>query len=250
MVYLTNSTGSLAGGFNNATLPADLQEYGPESLNEIELGVKSDFDLGDVGMRTNLAIWHGWFTNIQLTNTAVSSLGQFFTYTSNNGSAFAQGAQGSIAVRPIRSLEFFTNFVFSNNHLTHYIVNGQDLSGQPLIYDPKWTYNVGGTVTLPIPASVGRLTATASYDFHDSLYAVSATPVIPQAAAPPYHSVAANATWHDFWGKTGLDAALAITNLTNTYGGPGQFAGWTSLGVLGYPPARPRMVTVSLNYAF
>jgi iron complex outermembrane recepter protein len=250
MVYLTNSTGSLAGGFNSATLPAQFREYAPETLNEIELGVKSDYDLGGVGMRTNLAIWHGWYTGIQLSNTAISNTGQFLVYVSNNGRGFAQGAEGQLAVRPIHGLELFSNFVFSNNHLTNYSVQGVDRTSQPFIYDPKWTYNVGVTATLPIPPSLGRLSATTTYDFHDSLFAISTYPVLSTDAAPRYHNMGANVTWKDFWGKSGLDAVLAVTNLTNQYSGPGQFAGWSSLGVLGYPPARPRMVIVSLNYGF
>jgi outer membrane receptor protein involved in Fe transport len=185
-----------------------------------------------------------------LSNTAISNTGQFLVYVSNNGRGFAQGAEGQLAVRPIHGLEVFSNFVFSNNHLTNYSVLGVDRTSQPFIYDPKWTYNLGVTATLPIPPSLGRLSATTTYDFHDSLFAISTYPVLSTDAAPRYHNMGANVTWKDFWGKSGVDAVLAVTNLTNQYSGPGQFAGWSSLGVLGYPPARPRMVILSLNYAF
>src|SRR5262249_31934953 len=67
MFYFNNSKGYSRGGFNPLVgLPANVATYEPESLNNLEAGVKSDFDLGGIKARTNISGFYGFYDNVQV----------------------------------------------------------------------------------------------------------------------------------------------------------------------------------------
>ena len=65
MLYVATRKGYKAGGFNFASSTASLVSYAPEEYKDVELGLKGDWRLGAVPVRTNLAIYRGDYTNIQ-----------------------------------------------------------------------------------------------------------------------------------------------------------------------------------------
>jgi iron complex outermembrane receptor protein len=65
LVYVATRKGYKAGGFNfTASNPADVS-YAPEELKDVEAGLKADWHLGSMPVRTNLAIYRGAYDNIQ-----------------------------------------------------------------------------------------------------------------------------------------------------------------------------------------
>ena len=67
-VYGTTRDAYKAGGVNGS-VPVDsaFYVYKPEQLKDVELGVKSQFLIGDVAARANLAVYRGDYRNIQRT---------------------------------------------------------------------------------------------------------------------------------------------------------------------------------------
>ncbi|MEI9987815.1 MAG: TonB-dependent receptor [Aliidongia sp.] len=65
LAYVVASHGYKAGGLNfYAVSPTD-DSFAPERVTNIEIGTKADFRLGDLPVRTNVALYHEDFTNIQ-----------------------------------------------------------------------------------------------------------------------------------------------------------------------------------------
>src|SRR5206468_1998150 len=87
--------------------------------------------------------------NIQL----LVQIGQFGVNI-NGASARSSGVEFTAGVRPIRGLSFFANGSYVDAHLTKDApaqVGGVD--GDPLPYNPKWQWTLGGDYDHPLSAS-------------------------------------------------------------------------------------------------
>ena len=65
LLYVATRKGYKAGGFNFASSNPLFVSYAPEELKDWELGLKGDWRLGPVPVRTNIAAYRGDYTNIQ-----------------------------------------------------------------------------------------------------------------------------------------------------------------------------------------
>ena len=69
MVYISGRRGYIAGGINlQDTLPspqAPLTTYSPQVLDDVEIGTKTDWSIGDVKLRTNVDVFQSYFKNLQ-----------------------------------------------------------------------------------------------------------------------------------------------------------------------------------------
>ncbi|WP_404476507.1 TonB-dependent receptor [Novosphingobium sp. BL-52-GroH] len=76
--YATTHRGYRAGGINNPTLGGTLarfQTYGPQKVTDVELGVRSDWDLADnVRLRFNISGFVGWHKNIAASVSGVRTI--------------------------------------------------------------------------------------------------------------------------------------------------------------------------------
>src|SRR6202000_2790904 len=115
MFYINNSLGYKTGGFNGQNFAdTDIQIYKPEHLNNYEAGVKSDFDLGALGMesvkaRIDGSLFYGVYRGIEIQTTG-AYLG--LNGTKNLGTPYLDVGDGNIYgwafkfdVLPFRHLE-------------------------------------------------------------------------------------------------------------------------------------------------
>jgi iron complex outermembrane receptor protein len=91
LLYATNRTGYKPGGINGDAPPTSPnREFGPEDLFDVEIGAKTDWTLGDLRGRSNLAIFRDNYNNIQ-TSTVIP--GTATTITVNAAQAVIQGVE-------------------------------------------------------------------------------------------------------------------------------------------------------------
>jgi len=69
-VYLAHRRGFKPGGTNTASNPQNPPpgfelNYDPETVDDLELGIKADWAIGDMPVRTNAAIYKMWYEDIQ-----------------------------------------------------------------------------------------------------------------------------------------------------------------------------------------
>jgi iron complex outermembrane receptor protein len=75
--YITARHGYRAGGVNGPTLGgtfANLQTFEPDTVTDLEIGVRSDAHLGDVLLRSNVSVFSGWYDKVQLPVTGLNSV--------------------------------------------------------------------------------------------------------------------------------------------------------------------------------
>lgn len=66
LVYITNRTGYKGGGVNQNTDPTSPDRtFGPETITNYEIGVKADWSLGGVLIRTNIAAYKDEYSDVQ-----------------------------------------------------------------------------------------------------------------------------------------------------------------------------------------
>ncbi len=260
MFYVTNSKGFETGGFNTAQgLPPGLQTYGPESLNNIEVGVKSDFELAGVRSRVNLSGFYGLYDNIQsgVTQSYISTLNHQIALTTveeNAATAHISGVDGEFTVVPTDGVQIYLAFEYLNNKFDTFNSPVQgDLKEAPFFLTPNWKYVLRGTFRVPVlpsDGSLGELKFIPSWTWQSGV--VDAIEVNAPAGdrTGEYGTLNASMTWTSVLGHDGLDITAYGTNLLNNTQSIGGLAVYASLGFTSVLPPPPAMWGVTLKYSF
>lgn len=261
MLFLTNAKGYTSGGFNSAA-PEQGAVFQPESLNNLEGGVKTEWMLGDVQGRTNVSAYHGWYNSVQVLDTRrfdIPGGGNISAnLTTNAGKARISGAEGEFTIIPDSSVELSGSVGYMHAKFTKYLrvlANGtvQDRKHLPFVDMPKWKVALNGTYHLPVMEAVGEVSVTANYTWQDSLFRNSEIgfETAPQVQNTPIGVLNMQLDIKNLAGREGLDLQFYVTNLTqedeDTRGG----FGWASgTGYYAKWPADPRMYGVKVRYSF
>src|SRR5262249_25371346 len=149
--YVSYSTGYQAPGLNlnSAPAPGASIVLAPETVSDIELGVKSTL-FGD-SVVANLDVFSERLTRLQANITPVGGGKPFLA---NVGDIRSQGVEAELDWRVTEGLTLTANGSYNDAHYTKYpnapppagvpSVATQDLTGQPVFQAPKWVANVIG----------------------------------------------------------------------------------------------------------
>lgn len=267
MLYAKASRGYKAGGFNTVSVRPETQTFEPEKLTTYEGGIKSDWRLGTMPARLNIAYYYSDYKNIHRptgdynpdTGAAGAKIG--------SASASIQGFEVEAMVRPAPWLEIggslshtdadykeFREMVFSPTQACNGLILAggvADFSCRPFQFVTPWIYNLNATITLPVPETYGDVSLYVSYA-HVSKQATSPLAdalVEPGSVLESYGLLNASLSWNGIAGSN-FDATVFVNNLTNklyrvsnsnTYN---DLLTWTTLY------GEPRMYGLKLRYRF
>jgi iron complex outermembrane receptor protein len=263
-VYAKTSAASMAGGFNTRTVPTGRSDsFQPESVKDVELGVKADFL--DDRIRTNVAVFHAWNEGVQrvLNDFFLGTLTQFVT---NAGDTRTYGVEVEATALPWTGMELSAtaSYLHAEYKKGSFVetrgTESVDRSGEPLPYAPEYTFTVGATQSVDLP--FGTLAFHADYSYVDDrvFYVDSPLP----SASPAVKAAFAQGNEFgvvDSYGvlgarislsmpQTNLEFALWGSNLTNKEYFTNVFVNWTGLGVATQNQGRPRTYGATLTYSF
>ena len=246
MTYASYAKGWGAGNFNGgpSTLGAALIAANPETVNNYELGLKSEWL--DHALRANVAVYDEAFDNIQ--RTAITSLnGAHVSTLLNAATATIRGAELELTAVPFRNMKLFANgggvFAkydsFSQSPAPNLYNLNEPLTELSFNNVPKWTTDGGFAYTFALPRNRGNFELAADYSWRSRQFGDFNN--TPQAILPAYGLLAASLSHSagpytvSLWGR----------NLRNTfYAEAVQLAsGWTLY------PGQPRTygLTVTLK---
>lgn len=163
IAYLSYSRGFKSGAFdgrsNTAAAVLPLAPIGPEKIDTVEAGVKTDFAKGKA--RVNAVIFHNRWKDLQGTGTDPN--GNF--YRTTLGDVSTKGAEIEARVVPVEGLELFGQLSLLKTHYDTVTFNQLALCGNlntgtrklELKFSPPYSYQVGGLYSRPVRS--GRVVA-------------------------------------------------------------------------------------------
>lgn len=253
LLYLASRRGYHSGGFNPAAPPGDTANgtYDPEYIIDQELGVKSDWTLAGMRGRTNLALYHQNYTDIQTLVLVPLPTNPSNQYIKNAGEARVWGVDLDGWIRPVRGLELSANFAWLDFSYTD-VAPGVDLDSLKFnvpARGPKYKYGVGARYTLPVDSSLGEISVSADWTWQTRTGLIIVIPGDPLATIPPYGLLNLSAEWTNIGGRP-IDASFFATNVTNKTYTAGGYALNPGIGFSVITYGEPRIVGFRLRYHF
>ena len=250
--YVTVRDAFKSGGTNGGLPPnSPFATFAPEELQDVEVGLKSQFTVGGVPARLNMDAYHGDYSNIQRT-TPQNVDGIVLNINESAAKAVIQGFEFTGVVAPIRQLTLTAAYSYIDSKYTQVAPAAQAiLQGSVFPYTPKNKITVGASWTAELDGNVGALVLSANYTYQ-SKFSTAQTNLSQVNFLPGYGYVDAEADLTNIGGRP-IDVALFVDNLTNKdfYAtGLADFYNTSTLGTVSYTFAPPRMFGIRLRYKF
>jgi len=253
LVYVRAGNAYRPGGTNLA-VPAPFNEFKPEHVTDVELGVKTDYSLWDVHGRTNFDIYHTDYKAIQVSQviTVPSAVpGQppsAQQIQTNAASAYLEGAE----IQQYFNLPYGIDLEAQGSYIyTHYDSYPQafgQVGSPPFNYIPLFQFSVTPTYHVPIDPSWGEMTASITWQWYGH-QATSPLETEILNVQPHYENFDLRGDWTNMFGQP-IDLGVFVTNLTDNLHIVGEIPLWTSLGFSSVAYNPPRMFGFSLKYRF
>lgn len=153
LLYGSMTRGYKSGGFNiDGTLAADLREFDPESVWNIEVGYKTT--LANDRLRLRAALFRMDRDDIQISTSTErtipgSSAVEFIVYTGNAAQGLNQGIEAELEFVAADAVTIFANLGILDTKYQDYIDNsGRDLDGRRQAHAPEYQYYLGARFRL------------------------------------------------------------------------------------------------------
>jgi len=246
MAYFTARNGYKSGGVNGFIPNPSFSRYGPEVVNDKELGVKSEFHVGDMPARLNADIYRGNYSGLQRSTVFVTSSGVYAPIF-NAARARVQGIEIDGVVKPASWLSLSAFYDYTDAHyLVYRTPTGVDLSSTPFTYTPRVQYGGNVRADLPVPEEYGAASVTATYSWQAGTHFVND----PEPAdIPSYYTLNARLDWKNVM-RSPVDLAFFIDNPFNKNYRIFEGSYYASVGFNTSMYAPPRMWGFEARYHF
>ncbi|HTJ62750.1 MAG TPA: OmpA family protein [Alphaproteobacteria bacterium] len=255
LLYATGRRGYRSGGLNTQSGGAVSPEFQPETVTDVEIGVKSDWRIMGMQARTNLSAFHSDFSNAQLSESGTligpTGAAQAVNAIVNAASATIQGIDLDATLIPVTGLKLTASWAYTqakyDSVVNFFDPNDQATKRRPYPFTPLNKLVLDANYTLPLPQEWGPISVdvTWSYSTHQAL-AVLVDPMGNQSA---YRTLDLHLAWDDIFGQP-IDAQFFMTNVTDNEYRIGGFPVGTSLGFDAFVWNEPQMFGFSLKYRF
>ena len=253
-VYVTARDAYKSGGVNGPVpVGSQYRIYAPERLSDIEAGMKSQFSIGNVDVRANVAAYRGIYDNIQRTTVEpvdTPSGPVLLNVTRSAAKGKIQGVELNLAVVPARGLTLNGSYSYIDARYTKVAdaSAGAILDGAPFPYTPKHKFSIGGAYETPL-GDAGDLTLAVNY-VRQTKVSTAQTNASFYNFLPAYGLLNASIGLKEIGGRP-IDLTLFANNITNEAKPVGvldQYAGSSGTASLTY--TEPRMYGVRIGYRF
>lgn len=269
LAYGKISHGYKAGGFNPYSVNPGTEIFSPETVTSYELGLKTQFDIENVGLMFNIAGYTLDYKGIQRASGDFNMTTLASGAKTVNPDARIKGIEIQAAIHPVPGLEIGGNFSYTDAHYTNYTYtvpfggvgcNGVvgpggtvNSSCLPFQYTSPYIYSLHISAEHSLGEKVGTLAFFANYSHTDAQYtdATQLPAVQPGAWLEGFGLLNMSLDLKGAFG-TGLDAGVFVTNATNNLyriSNTDVFQA-TSLLVNSTMYGEPRMYGFRLKYNF
>ncbi|HLG89302.1 MAG TPA: TonB-dependent receptor [Alphaproteobacteria bacterium] len=252
LAYVTGRRGYIVGGVNPENLIPGTQTYQPEVLDDVEIGLKSDWELWGAKGRTNIDAFRSYFKAVQNASYFVAPGGIPISIVENNGKVTITGVEIEADIVP----NFWNGFELSGNYAYNYAHYNEFTGILPpgTVLDPsisavplhKFSITARQVLTF-VPEGWGEVSGsiTWNYQSHDNFGGL--VYYTAGAVQAPYGLVNMRLDWNNVAGYP-VDAAFFMTNVLDRLYQAGNFPTLETLGYYASVYGEPRMFGVQLRY--
>lgn len=262
MFYLASRYGYRSGGFNGrAAENIGTEPFDPETVVDLEGGGKLDWGLGSWLMRTNFAVYHQWYDDIQRTVAVQNQLGVPVSTVQNAAQATVFGVEIDQTIEPTESLSLRIQYAYTKPEYDQWRdpSTGHNLSGTPFAFTPKHSATATVSYEHPLDGDRGLMRFAVSASWQDDMWInplqtsrdIAAMPrelhrILQQEA---HWLVNLSLGWERIMGSN-LDVTGYVKNLTNEEYTVGGVPLYPSLGISTKVFGEPRTYGFQLRYEF
>ncbi len=252
--YVTARDAYKSGGVNGPVpVGAPFRTFAPEKLSDVELGLKSQFKIGSMDVRANVAAYRGVYDNIQRTTneTVETQAGPLLlNVTRSAARGKIQGVEFNGTIVPVRGLTINGSYSYIDGKYTK-VTDASALAilaGSPFPYTPKHKFSIGGSYEADL-GDIGNLVLNANF-VRQTKVSTAQTNASYYRYLPAYGLLNLGIDLHNV-GGTAVDLGLFATNVTKVAKPVGVLDGYnTPVGLVGLTYSEPRMYGVRLGYRF
>jgi iron complex outermembrane receptor protein len=250
LLYVTNRRGYRSGGFNGqAQTLAGLTPYQPETVTDIEVGIKADWHLFRAPVRTNLAVYKSYYDDIQRQVAVV--IGGIPTRTIYNAAkATITGGELEVTYLPVTGLELSGFYGYTDGKYQRFTdpASGVDLSGLPFARTPKVMWRVAARYELPFARDYAETHVGVNYQWTDQV-SWNDSAILPGYLLPSYALLNGRIELDHLRGSNAR-LAFFMNNITNKDYRTFAIAAYPNVGYTAQGVGTPRMYGVELGYSF
>lgn len=228
LLYLAHRRGYKAGGMNFTVDDPQFNDYGKETLTDIELGLKASGNIGSGRYLFNVAAFRGVFKGIQqqslpdlAADYGLPPQSVIILAITNNASAVLKGFELEAGLQ-FGDLEVSANYSYQHSRFTRGAIptdgttlragTGIDITGLAVPGSPKETAGVNATYSPSwFPKTIGSPSLTASYSWQGVTPGLVASGSAP---LPSHHVIDARLDIADFL-MGPIDLGFFVKNVTN-----------------------------------
>jgi iron complex outermembrane receptor protein len=254
LVYVRSGRGYVPGGFNpsfgftSGGVDTPQFRFAPESVIDVELGVKSEFEIAGAPTQVTADIFHSDYTDIQRYVSEVLPGGIASNFTANASEAEIEGFEFQGSVAPVSGLTLTATYSYNHGKYTKVDpAAAPSLVGVPFAYLPQNKASVGATYKLPLAQTLGEYSLGLFYSYQSRFF--DAPSVQPFDYIEGYGLLNARIDWNHVF-QTSLDASFFVTNATDKIYRVGQYNDLVANGYITSFYGEPRMWGVQLRYRF
>jgi len=252
LIYVRSGNAYRPGSINPQAY-AGYQDLKPEHVTDVEIGVKSDWDLMGVHGRTNFDLFHTTYKSIQVGKLAQITDSQGNKHVNsvqaNAAGATLEGGELEATLIPFKGVEISPHASYLWTHYDEYPTVLATSQPPPFEFDPKWLYGVTGTYHLPIDDSLGDIALSATYSFTGQQYVAppDGREIFP--ILPSFDNLDVRVDWTNMFGYS-VDGAFFMTNALDQTHIQAVIPIYAQLGFTSLVYNEPRMFGFSVKYRF
>ena len=226
LVYFAHRRGFKPGGINGtsaaANVPGTVDQYAPETLDDIEFGLKADWEAMGLPVRSNVAVYKSWQNDVQRSETIPTGNGGVVTQINNIAEAEITGLEMEHQLVLNEYVQFLLNYAWTDAEYKQWPgtltnVNGNEVAyiDSPFVGVPKNQGTLGVRLTLPMDEALGRITFYGEYYRQSGMWLDdSAIFILPekQGYQSGYDNVNLRVDWSNVLGYP-VDAGIFARNL-------------------------------------
>nr|WP_245842699.1 TonB-dependent receptor [Sphingomonas laterariae] len=245
LLYGAYRRGFKSGGFNLPAPRADLQSFDPEYVDDFEVGLKADWDIG-VPLRTNLAVFYDKYKDQQITVPVAIATTGIASVAQNVGKATNKGFEFETSIVPIEGLTLsgWVSYLDASSDIT--LPGTPAIKGRQTAYQPKWKYSLTGRYAIPMNDG-GEIAFQGDFSYQAKVNSPDFAAPPPINQFPSYEILNARIEWNRIGGSN-IDAAMFATNITKEKYITGGYPLYSQIGFDSVIYGEPRMYGLSLTY--